>query len=64
MEAKEPSFSYNYQPGRTVEELESERLINCLKLTHTERFRKLTTLIRLSRNLQLVKKTESNGHAG
>jgi hypothetical protein len=64
MEAKEPSFSYNYKPGRTVEELEMERLINSLKLTHTERFRKLTTLIRLSRNLILTTKSNSNGHPG
>jgi hypothetical protein len=61
MEAKEPSFSYNYKPGRTVEELEMERLIDNLKLSHTERFRKLTTLIRLSRNLQSIKKTETDG---
>jgi hypothetical protein len=64
MEAKEPTFSYNYKPGRTVEELEYERLIGNLKLTYTERFRRMTALIRLSRNLKQTKKANSDGHFG
>jgi hypothetical protein len=64
MEAKEPYFSFNYKPGRTIAELEEERMIGNLKLSHTERFRKLTALIRLSRNLLITPKVKSNGHAG
>lgn len=64
MEPKEAIFTYDYRPGRTVEELEQERLLKNLKLSHSERFRKLTALIRLTKSFRIIPKPNSDGHSG
>ena len=48
MNPEEKKYRFNYKPGRTVEELEQERLIESLNRTPTERFRIMMQLIRIS----------------
>ena len=48
MNPEEKKYRFNYKPGRTVEELEQERLIESLKRSPTERFRIMMQLIRIS----------------
>jgi hypothetical protein len=47
----------DYKPNRTTEELDNERLIANLKLTDTERFLKMTALIKLHLMLKKAKIT-------
>ena len=48
MNPEEKKYRFSYKPGRTVEELEQERLIESLNRTPTERFRIMMQLIRIS----------------
>lgn len=42
----------NYKPGRTVEEVEQERLTSCLNRTPTENFKIMMKLIRISEKMR------------
>lgn len=46
------NYTFNYVPGRTVEELEEERLISVLKLPYSERFARMMALIRLTKKIK------------
>jgi len=48
MNPESNKYSFTYKPGRTVEELEEERLIELLKLPYSERFSRMVVLIRLA----------------
>jgi hypothetical protein len=64
MENEEIQYSYNYVPGRSVEQLEEERLIQHLKLSYEERFQRMIALINLTRKLKISPLTPkvNNGH--
>lgn len=49
----------NYKPGRTVEEVEHERLVERLNHTPTESFRIMMDLIRISQKMKEAKITHS-----
>jgi len=57
-----PFPHFSYKPGRTVEELEEERLRYVLSLTHEQRFRRMMQLIRASQKMKeatiIVKKKD------
>ncbi|MES2776318.1 MAG: hypothetical protein V4722_19235 [Bacteroidota bacterium] len=50
----------NYKPGRTVEELEKERLLERLDHTPTESFKILMKLIRVTEKMKNAKVTHSS----
>ncbi|CAN5810095.1 hypothetical protein BH10BAC3_BH10BAC3_20570 [soil metagenome] len=52
MEKDYAKYNFDYKPGRTVEELEQERLLASLNRTPTERFRIMMQLIRISEKTQ------------
>jgi hypothetical protein len=45
-------YNFDYKPGRTLVELENERLEAALKLSPTERLRKMIQLIRISKKIK------------
>ena len=55
MESEITVLRTNYKPGRTVEELETERLRERLNTTHQERFEILMALNRFERKLKMAK---------
>jgi hypothetical protein len=46
-------YSFTYKPGRTVDELEEERLVQILSLSYEERFRRMMALIRVTQKLKV-----------
>ena len=48
----ETVFRTNYEPGRTLDELEKERLLERLGHTPTESFRIMMKLIRISKKMK------------
>jgi hypothetical protein len=66
MEPESNKYSFNYQPGRTVDQLEEERLIEILKLPYSERFSRMVALIRLTKKIKYPKLLTAveNGYTG
>lgn len=60
MEAEETVLRTNYKPGRTVEELERERLRERLNHTPTQSFRIMMDLIRITEKMKNAKITHSS----
>lgn len=60
---KEAAQNFSYKPGRTVEELENERLLIRLKTSHEERFRKMIALIAVSQKIKEASKNYTDGHS-
>lgn len=66
MNPESNKYSFTYRPGRTVEELEEERLIELLKLPYSERFSRMVVLIRLTKKIKYPKLLTAveNGYTG
>jgi predicted DNA-binding protein (UPF0251 family) len=66
MHPESDKYSFNYQPGRTIEELEEERLIEIQKLSYSERFSRMVVLIRLTKKIKYPKLLAAveNGYTG
>ncbi len=52
---EEKILNTDYQPGRTLEELEQQRIRKRLSYTDTESFRILMSLIRISEKMKQAK---------
>lgn len=66
MEPQSDNYTFNYKPGRTIEQLEEERLMELLKLPYSERFSRMVQLIRLTKKIQYPKilTAAEHGHSG
>jgi hypothetical protein len=63
MSPDEKQYRFSYKPGRTVEELEHERLSESLQRSPTQRFKIMMALIRISQKArQATAKQKLNGY--
>jgi len=54
--------NFSYKPGRTIEQLDLERMANQLNTSYTERFRKMITLIKISQKIKDAPNQKPNGY--